>query len=129
MRYIHFQRIGNLSRLAANLNLTNDLLQYALFLFDADRLTNQVKRHSNIDLLPFNQPGEIRMNQTALDRIDLSLVKHHFADSDPFNIDREDRVSSGIRAKDRSQFSKRSDGGDSSRATAINRNGHHAIAP
>src|SRR5690349_2286034 len=69
------------------------------------------------------------MNQSTLHRIDLSIVKHHFTRANALNIDREDRVSSRIRAKDRSEFSERSDGSNSFRATAINRDGHHAIAP
>ena len=88
-----------------------------------------MKRHRHLDLLSLNQPREIRVNQTALDRIDLSIVKHHFTRAQTFDVDREDRVSSGFRAKDRGEFTKRSDGGDSFRATAINRNGHHALAP
>jgi hypothetical protein len=84
-----------------------------------------VQRHRHFNLLSLNQPRQIGVNQTTLHRIDLTIVKHHFADADTFDIDRENRVSSGFRAKDCSQITQRSNGGNSFRATAINRNGHH----
>ena len=72
---IDVYRIGNLSRFTADLDLAYDLFQHALLLFDADRLANQVKRHRHFDLLSLYQPGEIRMNETTLNRIDLTIVK------------------------------------------------------
>src|SRR5215207_6422505 len=48
MRYIELQHVGNLTRLATNLDFADDLLQHALFFFDADRLTHEVKRHRNL---------------------------------------------------------------------------------
>src|SRR6185503_18057964 len=79
--------------------------------------------------LTYNESRQVSMNQTTLHRIDLPIVKHHFAHAHALDIDREDRISSGFRAQDRSQFSKRSDGSNSFPVTTINREGHHAFAP
>src|ERR1051325_11946625 len=68
------------------------------------------------------------MDQTTLHRIDLAIVKHHFTRPHAFDVDRKDRVSSRIRAQDCSQFSQRSDGSDCLGATAVDCDGHHAIA-
>jgi hypothetical protein len=126
---VHIQRIRNLAWLATDLNLANDLFEHALFLFHANRLTHQVQRHSHFNLLSLNKPGEIRVNQTTLNRIDLSIVKHHFTCTSALDVDRENCISSRFRTKDRSKLAGRSDGSNCLCATAVNCNGHHAIAP
>ena len=57
------------------------------------------------------------MNQSAFNRIDLPIVKHHFALDHALDVDRKDRVASGFGAKDGSQITGRSDGGNSVCAT------------
>src|SRR5215207_2492927 len=99
MGNIDLERVGNLTRFTADLNLANDLFQHALLLFNAYRLTRQVKRHGNFDLLSLNEPREISMNQATLNRIDLPIVKHDFTLTHAFDLDREDRISSCFSAQ------------------------------
>jgi hypothetical protein len=126
---IHIQRVGNFAWLAADFDFTNDLFEHALFLSYAKRLTHEVKRHSHFNLLSLNEPGKISMNQSTFHRIDLSIVKHHFADANALDVDRENRISSGFRTKDCSEVAGRSDGSNSVSSTAVNCNRHHTLTP
>jgi hypothetical protein len=69
------------------------------------------------------------VNKPALHRIDLSIVKHHFAGADSLNVNRENCISPGFCTKDCSQVTGRSHRGKSLCSTAVNCNRHHAIAP
>src|SRR6266850_3718838 len=105
IRNIDVYDVGNLARFAANLNLTNNLLEHTLLFANAFRLANEMKRHSNLNLLTFHQPGKIGMEEPAAHRVDLALVKHHLTSSNAFNVEREDCVTAGLRAKYRCQVS------------------------
>jgi len=69
------------------------------------------------------------VNQSTFNRIDLPIVKHHFALAHAFDVDRKDRIASGFGAKDGSQITEGSDSRNSLCTTAINCYGHHAVTP
>src|SRR2546426_7860556 len=99
IRNIDVYHVRNFTRLAANFNLANDLLEDALFLAYADGLADQMQRHRNFNLLPLDQSDQIGVDKPAAHRVDLTFVKHHFAGSDAFNVEREDRVAARFGTK------------------------------
>src|SRR6185503_11747385 len=126
---IHVDGIGNLTRLAANINFADDLFEHALLFLHPNRLADEVERHGDFDLLALHETSEIGVNQATLNRIDLPIVKHHFTLANAVDFDRENRVSPGFRTKDRSQITRRSNGSNSFSAASINGNGNHSLAP
>jgi hypothetical protein len=69
------------------------------------------------------------MNQTTAYRIDLSIVKHHFARTETLDIDGKDRIAAGFRSQDSRQIAQRGNGGNRFRAPTVNRDRHHSFAP
>jgi hypothetical protein len=99
------------------------------FLFaDANRLAVQMDRHSNFDLFSEDKPSEIRVDQAAVNRINLAFMKHDLALAKPVNVQRKDRVVSCFRAQDRCQLSQRCNDGNGIAFPAINGNRNHAIS-
>ena len=96
IRNIDVDHVGNFARLAANFDLANDLFQHALLFANTDGLANQMQRNGNFDLLTLHQPRQIGMDEPAAHRIDLAIVKHHFTGADAFDIERENRVATGL---------------------------------
>src|ERR1043166_5282548 len=56
---IDLERVGNLTRLTANLDLANDLFEHTLLLPDTERLTVEMKRYGHFDLLTLNYPCQV----------------------------------------------------------------------
>jgi hypothetical protein len=129
IRNVDIDDIRNLSRLAADLNLANDLLEHTLVLANAERLTGEMQRHGDLNLLTLDETRKIGMNQAATHRIDLSVVKHDFACAETLDINGKDRVSSCFRAQDSRQIAQGSNSGNRFRAAAVNRDRDHSVAP
>ena len=87
-----------------------------------------MQRDGHFNLLSLNQSRKIRMNQATAHRIDLTIVKHHFARADAFDVDREDGVSSGFGSQDRGQLTQGRDGRDGFTAAAINGDWNQSLA-
>src|SRR5262249_44925514 len=97
--HIYVDRFRNVARLATDFDLANNLLQHALLFADAKRLTNQTQRNRDFNLLSFNQSPKICMQKPAANRIDLSIVEHHFTGANTIYIKRKYRVAARIRAE------------------------------
>src|SRR5712691_13259412 len=82
--------------------------------------------HRDLDLLSPNQPLKVCVDQTSTNRINLTIVKHHFAPGSALDFDRKDRVPASLRSQNRRQFLKRREGGYSLAFSAIDRHRHHA---
>src|SRR5688572_16028751 len=128
IRNIDVQHVGNVARLATDLDLAKDLFEHALLFFYAERFANKVERHRDFDLLALHQPSQIGVHEPSFDRIDLAIVKHHFALTEAIDVDREDRISPGFRTQDRGQLAQRSNSSDRFPAASINRNRNHSLA-
>src|SRR6185369_9264007 len=83
----------------------------------------------DFDLLPFDQSGQVSMDKSATNRINLALMKHDFACTDAFDINREDSISSRFGAQDSCQLCQWSHSSNGFGAAAVYRNGNHPVAP
>ena len=83
--------------------------------------------HRDFNLLPLDEPLQIGVNQTTAHGINLPVVEHHFAGADALDINREDRVVSGLRAENRRQITKRGDGRNSFALAAVNGHGNESL--
>src|ERR1700730_193827 len=69
------------------------------------------------------------MYQTAPDRVDLPIVKHHLACPYTINVDGKNGVPAGFRTENGRQISQWCERGDGSTLTAINDHGDPSGAP
>src|SRR6266567_2574335 len=103
---IDLQRFRNLARLAADFDVPNNLFEHTSLLTHANRFSHKTQWHRRLDLFAFYQPLEVRVDQAHAHRIDLPVNEHNFTGPDAFNIDREDRVASGIGSQDGGQLTQ-----------------------
>src|SRR5437667_9547327 len=82
--------------------------------------------HRDLDLLSANQSLKVRMDQTSTNRINLPIVKHHFATGPALDFNRKDRVPASLRSQNCRQFLKGREGSFSLTFSAIDRHRHHA---
>src|SRR5882724_5088078 len=97
IRDIDIDGIRNISRVAANLDLADDLLENPLLLANSDRLAGKMKWNGDFDLLTLDQPLKVGMDQTQSHRINLTIAKHHFTWANPLDVERKNCVSSRFR--------------------------------
>src|SRR5438552_15399793 len=128
IRDIDVYDVGNVSRVTANLDLADDLLQHSLLLANSDRLANKMERNRDFDFLTLDQPLKVGMDQTHSHWMDLTVAKHHLTWADTLDIECENRVSSSFRAQNCRQFLQRRGRGNSFRIAAINDYRYHAFA-
>src|SRR6058998_2173703 len=104
VRHIDIDSVRNLTRFTTDFDFTNYLLQKALLLTNANGIANEMHGHCDLDLLTPNQSLKVRMDQTSTNRINLPIVKHHFATGPALDFNRKDRVSASLRSQNCRQF-------------------------
>src|SRR4051812_47901070 len=106
MRHIYVERFGNVSRIAADIDLANNLFEHAFLITHTYWFTLQVYRYRDLNLLARDQPAKISVHQSHANGIDLSIVKHDFTGAYSFDLQTENGVATAIGPQNRRQFTQ-----------------------
>src|SRR5947209_16616850 len=125
-RNIGVDRVGDEARPAAYLDLAQELFEDAAPFFHARRLAFEVQRHGDFDLLALHEAAQVRVDETALDRVNLPVEEQNLARADALHVEREDRVVARPGAQDGGQLPERRGRRHGLTAAAVDRQRHHA---
>src|SRR5262245_60146733 len=104
MRNISSDCVRNRAWLTTYFNLTHDLFEHSLLLFDSDRFPFEMQRYGDFDLLTLYESSQVGMYQASPNWIYLAVVKHDFTNTNAFHVNREDCVAARLRTQNGSQF-------------------------
>src|SRR5439155_1998088 len=128
VRHVSFQRFRYVARIAANVDVANDLFENSRLLAHAHWLTGQAQWNRCFDLFALDQPFEVRVNQTTAHWIDLPVVEHDLAGSNAFHIQGENGVPARVGSQNCSQLTKGREGRYALALTAIDDNRNLSFA-
>src|SRR5690606_25516440 len=100
-RDVNNDRVRGTRGLAKHLDLTKYLVEDAALFFHAYGITLEVNRNGKLDLFTLTETAKVRVHKTAQQRIDLTILKDHVRYTYARDIQREDRVCTAFKPKDR----------------------------
>src|SRR5690606_41519654 len=94
-------RLRGLRGFAEHLDRVQSLRKDSSLFLQSFCFTRQMDRHGHLDLLTTSKSAKIRVDQAALNRIDLEVTKDHVVVVLTIDIDRKHRINARIGTKDR----------------------------